>query len=202
MRLCLLDRDGVVVVNRRDNIKRPEQLVLIDGAASAIAQLNRAGVTVAICTNQAEVGRGAMTHGELDSVHARLTAMLRAEGAAVDRIVSCMSVFKCPRRKPAAGMLREALASYGADPAQTPFVGDQIDDMQAAYHAGCRRVLVRTGLGTKTLANKLPDYVAPFAVYADLAEAAQQILADGRSGYRDFAGSCKVSSARVSCCGL
>ncbi|HEY4166147.1 MAG TPA: hypothetical protein VGM96_05200, partial [Reyranella sp.] len=46
---AFFDRDGVVLVNRRDNIKRPEQLVLIDGAASVIAQLNRAGVTVAIC---------------------------------------------------------------------------------------------------------------------------------------------------------
>jgi histidinol phosphatase-like enzyme len=49
MRLCLLDRDGVVVVNRSDNIKRPGQLTLIAGAAEAIARLNRAGVTVAIC---------------------------------------------------------------------------------------------------------------------------------------------------------
>jgi D-glycero-D-manno-heptose 1,7-bisphosphate phosphatase len=50
MRLCLLDRDGVVV-NRSDNIKRPEQRVLIDGAAEAIGRLNRAGIAVAICTN-------------------------------------------------------------------------------------------------------------------------------------------------------
>jgi D-glycero-D-manno-heptose 1,7-bisphosphate phosphatase len=182
MRLCLLDRDGVVVVNQRDNIKRPDQLTLIDGAAEAIGKLNGAGVTVAICTNQPEVGRGAMTRSELDAVHAGLTAMLRAEGAAIDRIISCTSVFKCPRRKPAAGMLREALAAYGADPAETPFVGDQIDDMQAAFHAGCRRVLVRTGLGNKTLADKLPDYVAPFAVHADLAEAVQDFLKNGRSG--------------------
>jgi phosphoglycolate phosphatase-like HAD superfamily hydrolase len=55
-------------------------------------------------------------------------------------------------------------------------VGDQIDDVQAAFHAGCRRVLVRTGLGNKTLADKLPDYVTPFAVHADLAEAVQALL--------------------------
>jgi D-glycero-D-manno-heptose 1,7-bisphosphate phosphatase len=176
MRLCLLDRDGVVVVNRRENIKRPDQLTLIDGAAEAIAQLNQAGVTVAICTNQPEVGRGAMTRRELDVVHAGLEAMLRERGAAVDRIFACTSVFKCPERKPAPGMLLEALATYGAGPAETPFVGDQIDDMQAAFHAGCQRVLVRTGLGNKTLADKLPDYVMPFAVYADLAEAVQALL--------------------------
>jgi D-glycero-D-manno-heptose 1,7-bisphosphate phosphatase len=176
MRLCLLDRDGVVVINRSDNIKRPEQLVLIDGAAAAIGRLNRAGVAVAICTNQPEVGRGAMTREELDAVHDALHARLRQHGAFVDRILTCTSIFKCPRRKPGPAMLREALAAHGAGPAETPFIGDQADDLQAAFHAGCRRVLVRTGLGEKTLAKGLPGYVAPVAVYADLAEAVRALL--------------------------
>jgi D-glycero-D-manno-heptose 1,7-bisphosphate phosphatase len=103
MRLCLLDRDGVVVVNRRENIKRPDQLTLIDGAAEAIAQLNQAGVTVAICTNQPEVGRGAMTRRELDVVHAGLEAMLRERGAAVDRIFAWQPTAQGrPRRRSSA----------------------------------------------------------------------------------------------------
>jgi D-glycero-D-manno-heptose 1,7-bisphosphate phosphatase len=176
MRLCLLDRDGVVVVNRSDNIKRPDQLALIDGAAEAIAELNRAGVAVAICTNQPEVGRGVLTRGQLDAVHAALEAELRQRGATVDRIFTCTSLHKCPRRKPGAGMLREALAAFGARPAETPFVGDQNADLQAAFHAGCQRVLVRTGLGRKTLASGISAYVAPVAVYADLAEAVTALL--------------------------
>ena len=179
MRLCLLDRDGVVVVNRRDNIKRPEQLTLIDGVAEAIGTLNRARVAVAICTNQPEVGRGAMTREELDAVHDALQTRLRGGGAFVDRIFTCTSIFKCPRRKPGPGMLREALAVHGASAAETPFIGDQADDLQAAFHAGCRRVLVKTGLGDKTLAAGLPDYVAPVAIYADLAAAVQGLLSEG-----------------------
>lgn len=176
MRLCLLDRDGVVVVNRSDNIKRPEQLTLIEGAAEAIGKLTRAGVAVAICTNQPEVGRGAMTREQLDAVHDALQARLREGGATVDRIFTCTSIFKCPRRKPGAGMLREALAAFGASAAETPFIGDQVDDLQAAFHAGCPRVLVKTGLGDKALAAGLPQYVAPVAIYADLAEAVQGLL--------------------------
>jgi D-glycero-D-manno-heptose 1,7-bisphosphate phosphatase len=176
MRLCLLDRDGVVVVNRSDNIKRPEQLALIDGAAEAIGRLNRAGVAVAICTNQPEVARGAMTRRQLDIVHAALLERLAARGATVDRIFTCTSVRKCPERKPAAGMLREALAVYGAQPSQTPFVGDQADDLKAAFHAGCRRVLVKTGLGRKALAAGLPVYVAPVSIHSDLAAAVDVLL--------------------------
>ena len=61
----------------------------------------------------------------------------------------CICERKTPRMKPAAGMLREALARFGARAADTPFVGDQVEDLKAAFHAGCRRVLVRTGLGRK-----------------------------------------------------
>jgi D-glycero-D-manno-heptose 1,7-bisphosphate phosphatase len=65
-------------------------------------------------------------------------------------------------------MLGEALARYRAIPAETPYVGDQADDLKAAFHAGCRRVLVRTGLGRKALEDGLPQYVSPVAVHDDL----------------------------------
>jgi D-glycero-D-manno-heptose 1,7-bisphosphate phosphatase len=177
MPLFLLDRDGVVVVNRPTNIKTPADLQLIDGAAEAISRLNGAGFFVAICTNQPEVGRGAMTLPELDRVHEALKEMLAAHGARLDLILCCTARCKSPRRKPACGMLREALRQYDAAPQATPFVGDQTDDLKAAFHAGCRRVLVRTGLGRKTLEEGLPSYVEPVTVHDDLAAVVQAELA-------------------------
>src|SRR6185295_3874533 len=102
---------------------------------------------------------------------------LRADGAAIDRFFCCTSLRKCPRRKPAAGMLREALAYYGVRAAETPFVGDQADDLKAAFHAGCQRVLVLTGLGRKTLSSgAVPSYVAPVAVWMNLSAAVEAML--------------------------
>jgi D-glycero-D-manno-heptose 1,7-bisphosphate phosphatase len=69
------------------------------------------------------------------------------------------------------------LARFGAVAADTPFVGDQVEDLKAAFHAGCPRVLVRTGLGRKALEDGLPDYVQPVAVYDDLAAAVDAHLA-------------------------
>ena len=169
MPLFLLDRDGVVLVNRPDNIKTQADLELIAKAPEAIACLNKAGFRVVICTNQPEVGLGAMTRGELDAVHDALKRMLAARGAKVDLVLCCTTEQKCPRRKPAAGMLAEALARYEATASETPFVGDQLDDLKAAFHAGCRRVLVRTGLGRKTLDKGIPQYLSPVAVHDDLA---------------------------------
>jgi D-glycero-D-manno-heptose 1,7-bisphosphate phosphatase len=176
MRLILLDRDGVVVVNRPTNIKKPSELELIQGSAGAIARLNRAGYAVAICTNQPEVGRGVMTGNELQTVHEGLRQMLAERGAAVDAILCCTNSWKCPGQKPAGGMLRQALTQFGARGAETAFVGDQADDLKAAFHAGCRPVLVLTGLGRKTLRSGLPQYVGSVTVAADLREAVETEL--------------------------
>lgn len=176
MKLALLDRDGVVLVNRPTNVKTAADISLIEGSAEAISRLNGAGFTVAICTNQPEVARGAMTLAQLENVHAALLLRLREQGAMVDHVFACTSASKNPRRKPCGGMLREALERYGARPDQTPFVGDQADDLKAAFHVGCRRVLVKTGLGAKALATGFPDYLHPFAVYDNLLTAALGLL--------------------------
>jgi D-glycero-D-manno-heptose 1,7-bisphosphate phosphatase len=84
--------------------------------------------------------------------------------------------------KPAAGMLREALASYGVRAADTPFVGDQLADLKAAFHAGCPRVLVRTGLGRTALERGLPQYLEPVAVHDDLAAAVDAHLGNPAGG--------------------
>jgi len=73
-------------------------------------------------------------------------------------------------------MLKEALSHYGAQASDTPFIGDQADDLKAAFHAGCRRILVRTGLGTKALAVGISDYLKPFGVADNLLAAALGIL--------------------------
>jgi D-glycero-D-manno-heptose 1,7-bisphosphate phosphatase len=129
MPLFLLDRDGVVVVNNSDNIKTPKKLQLVANAGDALARLTRAGFDVVICTNQPEVARGAMTAAQLEVVHDALVSMLAAHGAKIDLVMCCTSLRKCPWRKPSAGMLREALKRYGAKAAETPFVGDQADDL-------------------------------------------------------------------------
>ncbi len=134
MKLVLLDRDGVVVVNRATNIKEPVDLSLVEGATEGIRRLNEAGYTVAICTNQPEVARGAMSRAQLDVVHQALQRRLGDHGARVDRIFSCTSFRKCPWRKPAGGMLREALAHYGAQAQETPFAGDRV-----RFGYGCHR---------------------------------------------------------------
>jgi D-glycero-D-manno-heptose 1,7-bisphosphate phosphatase len=177
MKLFLLDRDGVIIVNRPTNIKTPADIELIDGAATAVGQLTKAGYKVAICTNQSEIARGVMTAQQVQHVHDALKERLAAHGGRIDGVYCCGALAKSPRKKPACGLLREALDAFGADPASTWFVGDQKADLQAAYHARCRGILVRTGMGVKTLERGLPSYLEPIEVYDDLAAAVRAALA-------------------------
>jgi D-glycero-D-manno-heptose 1,7-bisphosphate phosphatase len=179
--LVILDRDGVLNADRPDSVKNPDELVMIAGAAAAVARLNRAGLRVAVCTNQSIVGRAIIDQAMLDRIHAKLRDALAREGAHVD------AWFVCPdapwaatrQRKPEPGMLLDALRRFGADAAHTPVIGDALTDLQAAAAAGCPRHLVRTGKGAATQGAGIPAALLPVAVHDDLAQAVEAILGAG-----------------------
>lgn len=180
-RLVLLDRDGVINVDRPDSVKSLEELVLIPGSAASIARLNAAGTKVAVVTNQSVVGRGVIPARQLDVIHERLAELLAREGARLDALFVCTDPPGAPsqRRKPRPGMLLEALRRFSAQPSQTPMVGDDLRDLEAAHAAGCPRVLVRTGKGVATQAAGISPTLLPVAVHADLATAVDALLAAG-----------------------
>lgn len=179
MKLVLLDRDGVLNEDRADYVKSPGELVMIPGAAAAVARLNAAGRAVAICTNQAVVGKGIIDEAMLARIHDKLRDELARAGARLDAIFHCPDAQPSPRRKPEPGMLREALRRFDAAAADTPFVGDNLRDLQAATKAGCPRHLVRTGHGAKIQAAGIPAEVLPVRVHEDLSAAVDVILGAG-----------------------
>ena len=149
-----LDRDGTI--NRKppggSYVCEPSQLELLPEAASAIRRLNQAGIKVIIVTNQRGVAQGLMAEGALVEVHDRLRELLRAEGAAIDRIYCCVhEVGSCQCRKPEPGLLFEAMAE---DPAiaQSRFVmiGDSDSDVVAGRRAGAETVWLSDGHGVPT----------------------------------------------------
>jgi len=174
----MLDRDGVLNEDRPDGVHAPEELILIPGAAEAVAHLNAAGVRVAVVTNQSVVGRGIIDEAALARIHAYLERELARFGAVLDSIIWCPDPPDRPteRRKPAPGMLREALARFGAEAAATPMVGDSLRDLEAAAAIGCRRMLVRTGKGSATESAGLPATLSPVTVHDDLADAVAALL--------------------------
>lgn len=146
--LVLLDRDGTINVRVVDDyVRRPEDLVLLPGAAQAIRALNAAGCRVAVVTNQRGVSRGLMSLGDVDEVHDRLAVLLEAEGARLDAVLTCPhAVGECGCRKPLPGLLREAFRrAPWARPDRSLLVGDSESDLEAARAAGVPSRLVVDG---------------------------------------------------------
>jgi D-glycero-D-manno-heptose 1,7-bisphosphate phosphatase len=150
-----LDRDGVIV-EEAEYLSDPAQLCLIPGAGAAIARVNARGIPVIVVTNQAGVARGYFPEERVGEVHERLSALLAAHGAHIDRYYYCphhptagSGAYgrPCSCRKPEPGMLLQAARDFDLDLARSFLVGDKISDLEAGLAAGCRTILVGTGYG-------------------------------------------------------
>lgn len=177
MKLALLDRDGVINVDREKGVTSKEEFCLLPKTASAIKMFNRANIPVAVVTNQACVGRGELSKEGLEEIHAYLGDLLRKEGAFIDRIFACTSADPDNFfRKPNPGLLLDAVSVFRVDPPEAVIIGDDLRDLEAGVNARCQRVLVRTGKGEKNLEKGLPETVLPVQVYPTLFEAASALL--------------------------
>lgn len=185
--LVLLDRDGTIITET-GYLLDPAHLVLIPGAAAAVARLNRAGVKVALVTNQSAVGRGWLDEAGLERIHLELSHQLAREGAHIDLILAAFEhptegegIYRrdSPRRKPNPGMLLEAMAHFGAPAERTCMVGDGARDVVAARRAGCAGILVKTGKGHAELAEARAELGAALPVADDLCAAVDLLLREG-----------------------
>lgn len=178
LHLVLLDRDGVINVDRADSVKSIDECEMIPHAAHAIARLNQAGIKVCVVTNQSVVGRGIITVQELDAIHDYITQELAKADAHLGAILACYDTPDNPthRRKPNAGMLHEAMQMFDAKPDETIMIGDALTDLQAAASAGVACALVRTGKGMETERCALPETLKLVTVFDDLAQAIDHYL--------------------------
>ena len=142
---AFLDRDGVLIVDS-GYPHRPDQLVLIPGAAEAVKRLKEAGYVAVIVTNQSGVARGLFSEETMHGFNALLVERLAEAGARIDAVYAAPHHAEAvdkryrhpdhPDRKPNPGMLLKAIAEHDLDPARSLMIGDQPSDMEAARRAG------------------------------------------------------------------
>lgn len=179
-RAVFLDRDGVLI-EEREYLRDPAGVVLTPGAGMAVRRLREAGWLVILVTNQAGVARGYFTEADVERVHAAVREQLADCGASLDAIRVCPHhpegvveryARTCDCRKPAPGMLLEAIRQFGIDPARSVMIGDKPSDLEAGRAAGVEPILVETGYGAATR-RSLRE---PVRVYPAFADAAWELL--------------------------
>jgi len=175
----MIDRDGVINEDSVDFVKSVAEWRPIAGSLEAIADLHRAGWTVAVVTNQSGVGRGLYTEAALREIHDHMRERVHAAGGELAGIYYCPHLpdAGCECRKPQPGMFRALERELGVSVAGAPYIGDRVSDVEAAEAVGARPMLVRTGTGAATEAllgaRRVP-------VFEDLAAAARSLLAETR----------------------
>jgi D-glycero-D-manno-heptose 1,7-bisphosphate phosphatase len=189
-RAVFVDRDGVInelvpdpLSGRPESPLRLSDVRLVPGASRALGRLTDAGWRLVGVSNQPAAAKGLVSLEELEAVHARTLELLAAEGVRFDAFKLCLHhpdgvipelKGACECRKPAPGMLLEAVRELDLDPAVSWMVGDTDGDVAAGRAAGCHTVLVEyPGSAHKRDGNPSPD-----TIVRDLGAAATVILAE------------------------
>lgn len=138
---AFLDRDGTINVKAKDGeyVERPEEVVLLTGAAKAIRRLNDSGLRVIVITNQRGIALGRFTHRDLEHIHSRLAELVtRQSGGHIDAFFYCPhEIGTCLCRKPDVGLFLQAKERWPEiDFAASAMIGDSIADIAAGRALG------------------------------------------------------------------
>lgn len=149
---AFFDRDGTLI-EERQYIHRPEDVVVFPGAGRALKRLQDGGFRLFIVSNQSGVGRGYFTMADVEAVNQRVLGELAKDGVRFEKIYIAPEAPDQPSRgrKPSPQFLVDARDEFGIALAESFMIGDKLIDLETGWNAGVRTsVLVRTGYGAET----------------------------------------------------
>ncbi len=176
-----LDRDDTIIRDK-GYLSDPEGIEILAGVPEAIRILNSRSIPVIVITNQSGIARGFFDEETLRTIHKRLLALLREQGAVIDAIYYCPHLSEgavrkyaiaCTCRKPDTGMLIQAARDFGLDLPSCFMVGDKPEDIEVIHRVGGKGVFMSTGKHHDT--GHRADFIAH-----DLIQATQWILSTMR----------------------
>jgi D-sedoheptulose 7-phosphate isomerase/D-glycero-D-manno-heptose 1,7-bisphosphate phosphatase len=144
----LLDRDGTIIIDH-GYVGSIDRVEFIEGAPEAIARFNRAGIPVAVVTNQAGVARGLYSIDDVAQVHKYIAERLAEHSAHIDLFLfspyhpaGVVGAFArtSEDRKPGPGMAKAAAAALNLDLAASWVVGDRLEDVGLAEAIGASAI--------------------------------------------------------------
>jgi D,D-heptose 1,7-bisphosphate phosphatase len=190
-RAVFLDRDGTI--NQLNGfVTKPEELVLIEGAAEAIGHINRLGYLAIVITNQPVIARGEASPEDLEIIHNKMEAELGKAGAYVDDIFFCPHhpdrgfpgerlEYKtdCNCRKPKPGLIFKAAEKYNIDLSQSYMVGDDMRDVNAGLAAGCKTALLKDTAGAESEPKRTGQTGGQEMIFSNLRKFVESVLQRG-----------------------
>jgi histidinol-phosphate phosphatase family protein len=142
-----LDRDGVINVEKKDDYVRSwDQFKFYDESLLALPILAKKFKTIVVTTNQKGIGKGLMSHEDLNNIHVNMKKEIENVGGRIDHIFYCPDLENnSPNRKPQPGMAFQAKALFPHITLnETIMVGNRTSDMQFGRNASVHTVFLAT----------------------------------------------------------
>jgi histidinol-phosphate phosphatase family protein len=160
-----LDRDGVI--NERipdDYVKEPDEFKFVQGVLEAISIFTLLFTPIIVITNQQGIGRGLMTHQQLDLVHAKMLREVAESGGRIDAVFTSPDLknTRSFTRKPAIGLGLKARKQFPAIHfKKSIMVGDSYSDILFGHRLVMYTVLIGTDKDTAYKCAGILDYSFP-----------------------------------------
>lgn len=142
-----LDRDGVINIEKKDDyIRSVDEFIFYENVMESFPILNKIFHKVIIVTNQRGIGRGLMTHEDLQGIHLHVLSSLQKKGGYIDAFYYAPDLDKeAPNRKPNIGMGLQAKEKFPSiDFTKSIMVGNNLSDMEFGKRLGMKTVFVET----------------------------------------------------------
>jgi len=168
-----LDRDGTINVDK-SYVYRLEDFEFISGSLNALQLLSKTQYKLIIVTNQSGIGLGLYTQADYNKVTNYMLAEFKKHKIRVDKIYFCSHSpeKRCNCRKPQQQMIKNAQNEFNIDLKNSFVIGDKTSDIEFGKRAGCKTILLETGLAGKDGRFRVkPDFVCK-----NLLEAAKLII--------------------------
>ena len=158
------DRDGVLNIDY-GYVHQPDKFHWIEGAQDAIKWFNDIGYLVVVLANQSGIGRGYYTEDHFLMFTKWVNDRLRSFGAHIDATYFCphhpeagKGDYKrvCGCRKPAPGLIDQALAEWNVDLKRSILIGDKEEDLRVAQARGIEGRLFQGGSLLDFVKTKIP----------------------------------------------
>jgi imidazoleglycerol-phosphate dehydratase / histidinol-phosphatase len=147
-RILFLDRDGTLNEEVPDEqVDSLSKIRLMPGVVPALLELQRAGFSFVMVTNQDGLGTASFPRESFELAHRFILDLFSSQGIEFEAVCICPHFKRedCACRKPKLGMIEGFLSANEIDKRHSFMIGDRDTDLEFAANLGIQGLRIRLG---------------------------------------------------------